>query len=199
MDLCTLQELKDFMGIAQTDTSKDAILTLYISGISQQIQKQIGRNIFAKDYVERYKGTNTAELVLNNYPVNTVDMVEYVFENEVYRTLDDYEYDLNQDGGFLTKDDGWLMEGYSIRYMSDKVDFPRRHIRVTYNAGYTDVPFDLKLLCMQYISDLYILDTKKKPELKSYKIDDISYEYNSEIKFSEDQLKIIKSYKDVRF
>ena len=199
MDLCTLQELKDFMGIAQTDTSKDAILTLYISGISQQIQKQIGRNIFAKDYVERYKGTNTAELVLNNYPVNTVDMVEYVFENEVYRTLDDYEYDLNQDGGFLTKDDGWLLEGYSIRYMSDKVDFPRRHIRVTYNAGYTDVPFDLKLLCMQYISDLYILDTKKKPELKSYKIDDISYEYNSEIKFSEDQLKIIKSYKDVRF
>ena len=199
MDLCTLQELKDFMGIAQTDTSKDAILTLYISGISQQIQKQIGRNIFAKDYVERYKGTNTAELVLNNYPVNTVDMVEHVFENEVYRTLDDYEYDLNQDGGFLTKDDGWLLEGYSIRYMSDKVDFPRRHIRVTYNAGYTDVPFDLKLLCMQYISDLYILDTKKKPELKSYKIDDISYEYNSEIKFSEDQLKIIKSYKDVRF
>jgi hypothetical protein len=197
MDLCTLQELKDFMGIA--DTSKDSILTLYISGVSQAIQKKIGRNIFNKDYIERYRGTNTAQLVLNNYPVNTVDMVEYVYENEVYRTLDDYEYDLNQDGGFLTKDDGWLIEGYSLGYMSNKIDFPRRHIRVTYNAGYTDVPFDLKLLCMQYISDLYILDTKKKPELKSYKIDDISYEYNSEIKFSEDQLKIIKSYKDVRF
>ncbi len=197
MDLCTLQELKDFMGI--TDTSKDTILTLYISGISQQIQKQIGRNIFAKDYVERYKGTNMPELVLNNYPVNTVDMVEYVYENEVYRTLDDYEYELNEDGGFLIKDDGWLLEGYSIRYMSDKVDFPRRHIRVTYNAGYTDVPFELKLLCMQYISDLFSMDNSKGTLLKSYKIDDISMEYKGEIKFSEDQLKIIKSYKDVRF
>ncbi len=199
MDLCTLQELKDFMGIAQTDTSKDAILTLYISGISQQIQKQIGRNIFAKDYVERYKGTNTAQLVLNNYPVNTVDMVEYVFENEVYRTLDDYEYGLNQEGGFLTKDDGWLLEGYSLGYMSDKIDFPRRHIRVTYNAGYTDVPFELKLLCMQYISDLFSMDNSKGTLLTDYKIDDISMTFRNEIKFSEDQLKAIKSYKDVRF
>lgn len=199
MDLCTLQELKDFMVISQTDTSKDVNLTLYIKGIGEQIQKQIGRNIFAKDYVERYKGTNTSELVLNNYPVNTVDMVEYVFENEVYRTLDDYEYELNEDGGFLIKDDGWLLEGYSIRYMSDKVDFPRRHIRVTYNAGYTDVPFELKLLCMQYISDLYVMDNSKGTTLKSYKIDDISMEFKDEIKFSESQLKTINHYKDVRF
>lgn len=199
MDLCTLQELKDFMVISQTDTSKDVNLTLYIKGIGEQIQKQIGRNIFAKDYVERYKGTNTSELVLNNYPANTVDMVEYVFENEVYRTLDDYEYELNEDGGFLIKDDGWLLEGYSIRYMSDKVDFPRRHIRVTYNAGYTDVPFELKLLCMQYISDLYVMDNSKGTTLKSYKIDDISMEFKDEIKFSESQLKTINHYKDVRF
>lgn len=199
MDLCTLEELKDFMVIADTAEPRDTNLQKYISGISQQIQKQIGRNIFAKDYVERYKGTDTAELILKNFPVNTINSVEYVYENQVIRTLDDYEYDLDEEVGVLTKDDGWLIEGYSIRYMSNKIDFPRRHIRVIYNAGYVEVPPELNLLVMQYISDLYTMDNSRGGTLKSYKIDDIAKEYRDEIKLNESQVKIINSYKGMRF
>jgi len=198
MDLCTLQELKNFMGITDTDATRDANLTIYIQAISKQIQKFIGRDLEAKDYVEKYEGTDTTELVLNNYPVNSITGVEYVLDGQVYQLLDDYEYDLDEEAGILYKDDGWTLHGYSKNFMSDRIDFPRRHIRVTYNGGYTNVPIDLKLVCMQYVSDIYIIDTKKKPELKSYKIDDISYEFRDELEFSENQLRVINLYKGVR-
>lgn len=196
--LCTLEELKSHIGIDLTDTSKDIDLTIYINGVCNAVEKMIGRNIMATDYTEKYKGTNSPELILKHYPVNSIADVNYVLDGTIYRTLDDYEYDIDEESGILTNDRGWRLQGYSS-YMSDKIDYPRRHIQVQYNAGYTEAPPDLKLVCLQYISDSYVMDNSQGGTFKSYSISDVRMDFKDEIKFSEEQRKVILSYKGMHF
>lgn len=193
--LCSLAELKAFMN---NTTIPDSILEIYINGVSNQIEKIIGRKILAKDYTEKYKGTDSTELILNNYPVNNIASISYVDDGVEVETLDEYEYDLEPEEGIIYKATGWLLQGYSS-YMSDKIDFPRRHIKVVYNGGFQEIPADLKLVCMRYISDNYTMDNSQGGILKSYGISDIKYEWRDEIKFSSDDMRVILSYKGARF
>ncbi|SHJ29218.1 phage gp6-like head-tail connector protein [Clostridium magnum] len=202
--LCTLEELKSFIGVDTIDASKDIIYSMYINAVSNQIEKLIGRKILAKDYTEKYKGTDSTELLLKNYPVNSITSVKYICDGQEYMDLDSYDYDLDEESGILYKDDGWLLQGYSS-YMSNKIDYPRRHIKVEYNGGFTEVPPDLKLLCLKYISDSIpfntgTVDGTNGPGiLKSYSISDVRLDFRDEIKFSSEDMKVISSYKGVHF
>lgn len=196
--LCSLVELKSFLGLDVTDISKDPVYEIYVNGISDQIEKLICRKILAKDYTEKYKGTDSTDLILNNYPVNSITSISYIDDGTEVETLDEYEYDLEEESGIVYKSNGWLLQGYSS-YMSDKIDFPRRHIKVMYNAGFVDVPADLKLICMRFISDSFAMDNSKGGILKQYQISDVSMTFKDDIKFSDEDMKTILSYKGVRF
>jgi hypothetical protein len=179
-------------------TLADSLLEIYINGVSKQIEKIIGRKILAADYTEKHKGTDGTELVLNNYPINSITSVSYIDDGTEIEALDEYDYELDEESGILYKEDGWLLRGFSS-YMSDKIDFPKRHIKVVYNGGFEEVPADLKLICLRYISDNYAMDNSQGGILKSYGISDLKLEWRDGIKFSEDDMKIILSYKGVRF
>jgi hypothetical protein len=194
--LCTAEEQATFSGLDATDTNIQNSLVMYINGVSNQMQKLIGRNIFASDYVEKYKGTDTTDLILKNYPINSVSSVKYIVQGGDFRDVDDSEYDIDEESGILSKETGWLLSGFSS-YMSDRIDFPRNNIEVSYNAGYTDVPTDLKMVCMQIVNDNYEWDHSQGTVLSSYKISDISFEWKDGIKISNDQLNIILSYKSI--
>lgn len=196
--LITLEEYKTFNSIDLLDTSKDPIFEIYINAISNKIEKMIGRTILAKDYVEKYKGTNSCELVLRNFPVNEIKSIKFIDNGQEYEELDQYEYDLEAEEGVLYRDLGWSLEGYSS-LMCRRIDFSRKYIRVEYNAGFTEVPADLKLICMQIMNDLYGIDNSEGGTLKSYAISDIKLEFRDEIKFSDMQLKTIMSYRSVKF
>lgn len=195
----TLQELKTFMGISDTDTSKDLLLQIYVDGVNSAIHKEIGRDILANDYIEKYKGTDSTKLILNNYPINSIAAIDFIYQGNVYQTLEDYEYDIDNQTGILHYDQGWLLQGNSS-YMSERlIDFPRRHIRVTYNAGFAEVPSDLKLVGLQFASDSYVMDDSQGGNLKEYSISDVRFTFKDDIKFSESQQKVIDDYKEVRF
>lgn len=191
-----LTDLKAFMGVSTDDTSKDAVLQIYIDGVNAEVHKILGRDILKTDYIEKYKGTDTTDLVLDHYPINTVTAVEFVENGQVYQSLGSDEYDIESEEGILTYDEGWALTGYSS-YMSGNINFPRKHIRVSYNAGYTDVPSDIKLICLQCASDSYNLDNSQAGALKSYGISDVKLEFRDEIKFSDKQRSTLLSYKDV--
>lgn len=196
--LVTLEELKPFMGIDIADTSKDTVLTIYINGVSNKIEKLTGRKLMAADYIEKYPGTNSNELVLKHYPINSVTAITYVYEDQESIDINDYEYEIDSEEGILYKDNGWILEGFST-YMSRLINYPQRHIKVEYNGGFTDVPPDLKLVCLEYISDTYVADKGKGGTLKSYSISDVRMDFKDEIKFSKDQLQTIMSYKGMHF
>ncbi|AUN23761.1 hypothetical protein RSJ21_00215 (plasmid) [Clostridium botulinum] len=197
MNLCTLEELKEFLNIEKDNTNQnDNTFKTYIEGVSETIIGMIGRDIFAQDYIEKYKGSNSNALILNNYPINAINAVEYVLDGEVLNTVSEEQYDINTKSGILYKDTVWFRTGGSS-YMSGKINFPRRHIRVNYNAGYKEVPFDLKLLALELIQQQIAINNSDgaKKGLKSYSISDVRMEWKDEIKFNIQQISIINKYR----
>lgn len=202
MVFLTLEELKQALEIYNSDLSKDTILQIYIDGISAFIISMIGRNMLKEDYVERYEGTNSTELILKHYPVNTIKSIQFVVDNKVQEVLSDYSYILNKKSGILYRDRGWWLQGDST-LMSRRIDFPRKHIKVEYNAGYDPIPGDLKLLALQLVKEQYNIDSSdgNKQGLKSYSIDDVRMEWKQgqDIKLNDKQMATINKYKGVKF
>ncbi|AXG97747.1 head-tail connector protein [Clostridium botulinum] len=200
MNLCTLEELKEFLNIEKDNTNQnDNTFKIYIEGVSETIIGMIGRDIFAQDYIEKYKGSNSNALILNNYPINTINSVEYVLDGEILNTVSEEEYDINTKSGILYKDTVWFRTGGSS-YMSGKINFPRRHIRITYNAGHKEVPFDLKLLALELIQQQIAINNSDgaKKGLKSYSISDVRMEWKDEIKLNMQQIAIINKYRGLK-
>ncbi|MCY6957883.1 head-tail connector protein [Clostridium brassicae] len=198
MTLVTLEELKQWLNIDQSDTSKDIILNIYINGVSEMIIGMIGRNILAEDHIEKYAGTNSNALILKNYPINSVTSIKYIIDNAVYRELDSTEYDINSKSGILYKDLVWGKIGGSS-LMSQRINYPRRHIRIEYNAGYAEVPADLKLLALQLIKSQLGIDSSEGASqgLKSYSISDVKMEWKEDVKLSQEQIAIVNKYRAV--
>lgn len=199
MNLITLEEVKQWLGIDLEDTSKDLILNIWIEGVSETILNLIGRDIMAKDYIEKYPGTNKNAIVLKHYPINKIEEVAKVLDNEVQGLYTIDEIDINKKSGILYRDLAWWKTGGS-NLMSGFINFPRRHIRIKYNAGYKEVPADLKLLALQMLGEQYAIMTSEgtKKGLKSYSISDVKYTWENENRLSQNQLGIINKYKGIR-
>lgn len=200
MDILTLDELKQYLGI--NDTTQDTALKIYLSGISETLISMIGRNIMKEDYIERYEGTNSTELILRHYPINNISNVQFVLDGVVQEELTNIDYVINKNAGILYRDSGWLRRGDST-WMSGKVNFPRKHIRVEYNAGYEEAPGDLKLIALQLAKEQYNIDNSEgnAKGLKSYSISDVKMEWkqNKDIEMSDRQLAVINKYRGVKF
>lgn len=160
--LISLEDAKGFLGI--TDTSKDIILTVYINGISDFIQGD-GETFLAKDYVEKYHGTGTQNLILDHKPINSVTSILSSGND-----LTDYEIIKNQ--GVLYRDYGWVMSGSTNPMMHDRINEVYKTIEVEYNAGYSKIPSDLAMLVFEMLDIKY--QNNRANGLKSYKISDVS-------------------------
>lgn len=185
--LITLAELKIWLNIS--GNTEDSRLEAYINTISSAIEKYLKRTLKAGDYTEKYSGTDEQELILNNYPVNSVDSVAI---DGIELNEEDYEF---LSSGVLLKSDGWLISGLG-NYLSGKIDFPERNIEVTYNAGFETVPDDLKLVVYEAVSDLYFRKKSGGEVIQSKKVDDVSVTFvKKEGLFSPDILTVLNGYK----
>ena len=215
MQLITLEEAKKFLGIeenkvdegtqveeytlennknsvdvgTQTETAEDMLLKLYIEGVSETILSLIGRDILATDYIEKYAGTDTDALILKHYPINSVKSIKYVLNGEVQKELKEGDYDINAKAGILYRDLAWWQTGGSS-LMCGRINYPRRYIKVEYNAGYEEVPADLKLLALELIKQQ--IEVSSRNGLKSYSISDVRKEWETNVNLNTQQMQIIK-------
>ena len=208
--LTTLDALKLRLGIDPSDTTNDTELENYINEVSQNIQSYIGRNIKAQDYTnELYQPSDEQDLLLDNFPINTVSAIAFGFINpdgtfEVVRD-DNITYFIHRKGYSLVRPAGWLIEnnyyydgfrdGYG-RYLS-REEFAQYSIRVSYNAGFTDVPSDLEGLTKDIAAELYTSVITGSQGLKQYRIADISMTWKDNL--TPYQLSILNRYRKVKF
>ena len=82
MALCTLSDLKSWLGIDTLDTSKDTILTMIINSVSKKYENYCGTKLEETTIVnELYEGSgNTNSLVLNNLNVSKVNKIEFLIK-----------------------------------------------------------------------------------------------------------------------
>jgi len=74
--LTTVHAVKDYIEIPETNNDSDDILKRLVNRASDAIETYCGRHFKERTYLlERYTGDGTAELLLNQWPVATVERV----------------------------------------------------------------------------------------------------------------------------
>jgi uncharacterized phiE125 gp8 family phage protein len=137
--LTTLAEAKAYLRI--TETSEDSLIESLINAVSDQIENYCRRKLKEQTYTdEEYDGTNSASLLLSQFPVSSITSVKI---DDVL--IDSSEYKLRKSTGILIrKNSTWPKDIMNIK--------------VTYVSGYNPVPSDLELACKHMVMFYYKTD-----------------------------------------
>lgn len=147
VDMCSLAQAKDWLGIDASNTDDDSIIQSLITSFSQFILNKTGIASFnsVQNYTETYDGNGYIRLFLRNRPVTNVSSV----------TVGSYA--IPQSTSVTTP--GWFIEhsARSIAFRSTPNDLmpPQSiypyyftpgigNVLISYSAGYSRVPTDLQ-------------------------------------------------------
>ena len=139
-DLITRAEYKNYLGISSSN--KDTEIDLLIPKVSQLVKTYCRRNF--TDYYDEakteYFDGGFDKLILKETPVTNVTQVSK-------------STNYGQTYTNLTKFTDWVLDGDSVRAVSNGGWFQEyiRGYRVTYTAGYENVPEDLKLAVLDLV------------------------------------------------
>jgi len=180
--LTILNNLKLFLGINTANTDDDTLLTNLISMVSADIENECQRTFLATNHTEYYKGDGTSQLLVKQYPVNSVasiyDDVDRVWGSDTQIEAAAIAISNEVSGLIILEDD--------IFSQSDDVE----NIKITYNAGYSTIPTDLESACIKMCAADYL---ESKGLMKG--VDE--GERNPD-KLRKQADKIIKGYKRIR-
>lgn len=149
MSLCTIEDIHLYK---QTDynpsdpTYLDNLYESLILSTSSLIERMTGRTFEATDHVIYVDGTGTQYLLTPNFPINSVTEISIGAINSTYTAIDLDEVYIDYVLGELY---------YTGGFVSGV-----KNVKLTYNAGYSDIPDDLSLLCVQVIVDTVSLSSK---------------------------------------
>ena len=207
--LITLEDLRIRLGITQqeltdnTDFQTDLEnrineVSYYLHGDGVNDRGILGRYLKAADYTnELYQGSDEQDLLLDNYPINSITSVEYrYYYPGTFYILEPEEYFIHRKKYSLIREYGWGNFGFSSGYLT-RADLPFYNIRITYNAGYTTVPPDIQSVVKDVLTDLVQIDRTGGQGLKRYSIGDITMEWKDS--FDSRQMSLIKKYKRIKF
>lgn len=159
--LITLADYKLYKKITKTDSDEE--LSAIIASVSNLVKTYCGHSFidyFTTPKVEIFntKASQHA-ILLNEWPVNTVSLVEYRDDyTEAYQTLasTDYFVDTTIDTVFLHS--GYWPEGFGS-------------VKITYTAGYTATPEDVKIAALDLVQHYFKEEYKERKTLGSASID----------------------------
>lgn len=158
MSLVLLSEYKEILGI--TGNTEDEFVELAQYEIESKVKNYLNRDLELNDYVELYNGTGDKYLALNQFPINSVTKVEK------YSGLDS-----NNDEEWEELEQGIDYERIVIPTTKDYIlidgslfSLGNQNIRITYNAGYSDIPYEIQQACKKLML-LYYGEVKKTKSL----------------------------------
>ena len=162
-NLVTLQQYKDFAGI--TGVAQDAKLNVIIPSVSQAVKTYCGTSFvdyYSTDKVEYFdiKNSETTAIMVDESPLVSVSQVqERESQDDDYTTLITENSDSS--GKYEYVVDTELDTIFRTTPPADKA-FPkgRKAVKVTYRAGYSATPQDLRLACFDMIK-YYLKDERK--------------------------------------
>jgi hypothetical protein len=139
--LTTLAGLKTYMGLSDTNASRDAALSALILQCSAQIENLCQRSFGLADYDEWYDGTGTNTLILRQFPVSSISSLK----------IGPLEVDQATDSVSI----GYRFFGEEVLLNTSRFTRGRRNIHIEYSAGYSVIPPDLELVVNKVIANTY--------------------------------------------
>lgn len=140
-DLVTVAQVKSYLGIKDVDASADVLLQTLITAASVWMVNQLHRPIKQGTFTDKLNGDNTAAITLPRAPVTAISSLKIDGEPIDVQTI------VNEPGYVLLNNRVYLV-GYLFTAGV-------ANIEVSYTAGYTTVPEDLVLGCLDLVAYVY--------------------------------------------
>lgn len=142
--LVSLVEAKRHLRESKPD--RDTQIEGFVNHATDWIEKETGVSFVLRTVTnELLDGSGWNELDLSKSPVASVSKVEFLtaYTPEAWEEQDAGTYPVI------------LLGGAGILFRSLSFPLGRRNVRVTYQAGYAEVPADVTGLCLQLVKALY--------------------------------------------
>lgn len=159
--LSTLDAVKNQAGICLSDTSQDAQLSAILAGVSAMVTRMLGRNIEQETYTEYYSGDGSSELLLRQYPVQSITSLAvdgsgyWGYGTNAFATnlVAGTDYALARSSsaegspGIVYRIGGvWPQPArYEDAYLAAQPGVDIGNIKVVYVAGFATVPADIQM------------------------------------------------------
>ncbi|MDC3414270.1 head-tail connector protein [Terrihalobacillus insolitus] len=153
MPLTTLSDVKEYLQIDSTITDQDSVLTSLIKATSQAMENYCKRKLEKDTVIEEYDGTNSVNLYLKNFPIESI--TEITVDGVL---VDSTTYKVRKGEGIVVRTDGHWPHGIL-------------NIQATYETGYVTpdqvnadstltrtLPYDLELACKHLVMFYYKTD-----------------------------------------
>jgi hypothetical protein len=158
IDLVTLEQAKDWLGIASSNTDSDGTIQFIISAFSEYVINRTGISSFnsIQTYNETYDGNGASRMFVRNPPIQSLILLQ-IGSNQISvssgpTSTGIYVEDSRKSIAFRSS--GWALYPpqsiYPYVFTSGQ-----GNVLVSYLGGYTSVPFDLGETCMKVVGINY--------------------------------------------
>jgi hypothetical protein len=159
--LITLADYKLYKKLTKTDSDEE--LGAIIASVSSLVKTYCGHSFidyYTTPKVETFNVKQSQHaLLLNEWPVNTVSLVQYRDEyNESYQTLAAAEYYVDTSIDTIFLHSGYWPEGFGA-------------VKITYTAGYSATPEDVKIASLDLVHHYYKEEYKERKSIGTATID----------------------------
>jgi len=186
-DLITLAELKPYIKVEASETSFDTVLNAMISEISKLFQSFVGCDILTDTYSSiKVNGSGRSVLDLPNWPITAVSSITE--EDIALIEGTDFEISVNRD--YLIRLDGLGGESKWAKGI--------KNITVSYTAGFSGTPGDLKLACKKQIGHEWKQQSNKEWGETSRSFPDGSVAFTPTSELLDSVKAILKRYRRIR-
>ncbi len=189
--LTTLENTLQFLGMDAEDEAVDVQvvnnIVLIINAASAYIEGQTGRKFGRREYTERYEGTGSQRLLLNNYPVKKIKEIKDLSAGMIIGK-GTYYLENNGESGIVYRDGGWAKSGYPSGLAND-LTVVKKSLSVKYIAGYilpkdgteenlSDLPYDLQYAVWMMVQQQWNLLVNGAGGLSAFSISDVSWTFD---------------------
>lgn len=153
-DLCSLDDVRQYLQIADDDTSQDDELQRVITATSAQLLNEIRRTDLypQSSYTDRVHGNGQNEIFLKHYPVVSITSVTYsgVTQDESDGTTAGWFFD--QELATNQPEDSRKILLYGLCWEKPYWQpHPIPNIVISYEAGYSAVPEDIRQAVIEWV------------------------------------------------
>jgi hypothetical protein len=131
--IITVQQLADHLDNSSPVAAETTRYELWINSVSSMVERYLDRKLQQASIVEYHDGRSNDRVVLREWPVASIDELAF-----------DYDSEFSDPNDIQPTDDYELMNNELV-YLNGTLPKGKRNVRVTYTAGYAEIPADIQL------------------------------------------------------
>ena len=189
--MTTLEDTMERLGVTPEEATvavKNNIIRL-INSASAWVESITGRRFGKAAYTQRYAAPGHQELVLQQFPIRSVESVKDTDTGAVIAP-DSYDFSSSGEVGVLYRDEGWAFRGYTSGLAGDYVA-SKRYLEVRYIAGYilpkdatpeepSDLPADILAIVWSIAEQEFSIIQNGAQGLAAFALSDVSWTFDKE-------------------